>query len=42
MVKVGKKTTRYFLAVVPGDARVDLAALKDLAGGTYVAFALPR
>jgi Ala-tRNA(Pro) deacylase len=39
MVKVGKKTTRYFLAVVPGDARVDLAALKELAGGTYVAFA---
>jgi Ala-tRNA(Pro) deacylase len=39
MVKVGKKTTRYFLAVVPGDARVDLAALKGLAGGTYVAFA---
>jgi Ala-tRNA(Pro) deacylase len=39
MVKVGKKTTRYFLAVVPGDARVDLAALKALAGGTYVAFA---
>jgi Ala-tRNA(Pro) deacylase len=39
MVKVGKKTTRYFLAVVPGDARVDLGALKELAGGTYVAFA---
>jgi Ala-tRNA(Pro) deacylase len=39
MVKVGKKTSRYFLAVVPGDARVDLAALKSLAGGTYVAFA---
>jgi Ala-tRNA(Pro) deacylase len=39
MVKVGKKVTRYFLAVVPGDSRVDLAALKDLAGGTYVAFA---
>ena len=39
MVKIGKKTTRYFLAVVPGDARVDLAALKEPAGGTYVAFA---
>jgi Ala-tRNA(Pro) deacylase len=39
MVKVGKKTSRYFLAVVPGDVRVDLAALKALAGGTYVAFA---
>jgi Ala-tRNA(Pro) deacylase len=39
MVKVGKKVTRYFLAVVPGDTRVDLAAVKALAGGTYVAFA---
>lgn len=39
MVKIGKRTSRYFLAVVPGDARVDLAALKALAGGTYVAFA---
>lgn len=39
MVKLGKRTSRYFLAVVPGDARVDLAALKTLAGGTYVAFA---
>jgi Ala-tRNA(Pro) deacylase len=39
MVKVGKRTSRYYLAVVPGDARVDLAAVKALAGGTYVAFA---
>jgi Ala-tRNA(Pro) deacylase len=39
MVKVGKKVTRYFLAVVPGDTRLDLAAVKALAGGTYVAFA---
>jgi Ala-tRNA(Pro) deacylase len=39
MVKIGKRTSQYFLAVVPGDARVDLAALKALAGGTYVAFA---
>jgi Ala-tRNA(Pro) deacylase len=39
MVKIGKRTSRYFLAVVPGDARVDLQALKSLAGGTYVAFA---
>jgi Ala-tRNA(Pro) deacylase len=38
MVKVGKRTSRYFLAVVPGDARVDLQALKTLAGGSYVAF----
>jgi Ala-tRNA(Pro) deacylase len=39
MVKTGKRTSRYFLAVVPGDARVDLQALKALAGGSYVAFA---
>jgi Ala-tRNA(Pro) deacylase len=39
MVKIGKRTTRYFLAVVPGDARVDLAALKAMAGGSYVSFA---
>lgn len=41
MVKIGKRTSRYYLAVVPGDARVDLQALKALAGGTYVSFASP-
>lgn len=39
MVKVAKKQTRYVLAVVPGDARLDLPAVKALLGGTYVAFA---
>jgi Ala-tRNA(Pro) deacylase len=39
MVKLDKRTSKYFLAVVPGDARVDLPALKAMAGGTYVAFA---
>ena len=39
MVKLGKKTTRYVLAVVPGDRRLDLAAVKGLLGGTYAAFA---
>ncbi|NJP89411.1 YbaK/prolyl-tRNA synthetase associated domain-containing protein [Nonomuraea sp. FMUSA5-5] len=39
MVKVGKKQSRYVLAVVPGDARLDLQAVKALLGGTYVAFA---
>ena len=39
MVKVGKKQTRHVLAVVPGDARLDLQAVKALLGGTYVAFA---
>ena len=39
MVKQGKKVTRYVLAVVPGDARLDLGAVKTLLGGTYAAFA---
>lgn len=39
MVKLGKKKSHYVLAVVPGDARLDLTAVKDLLGGTYVAFA---
>jgi Ala-tRNA(Pro) deacylase len=39
MVKVGKKVTRYVLAVVPGDRRVDLNAVKALLAGTYVSFA---
>jgi Ala-tRNA(Pro) deacylase len=39
MVKLGKKTTRYVLGVVPGDRRVDLAAVKRIFGATYVSFA---
>ena len=39
MVKLGKKVTRYILAVVPGDARVSLSAVKTVMGGTYAAFA---
>jgi Ala-tRNA(Pro) deacylase len=39
LVKIGKKVTRYVLAVVPGDARVDLGAVKALLGGSYVGFA---
>jgi Ala-tRNA(Pro) deacylase len=39
LVKTGKKQTRYVLAVVPGDARLDLSAVKALLGATYVAFA---
>ena len=39
MVKIGKKVTKYVLGVVPGDARVDLNAVKALMRGTYVAFA---
>jgi Ala-tRNA(Pro) deacylase len=39
MVKLGKKTTKYVLAVVPGDEKVDMAAVRGLLGGTYVSFA---
>jgi Ala-tRNA(Pro) deacylase len=39
MVKIGKKQTRHVLAVVPGDARLDLQAVKNLLEGTYAAFA---
>ncbi|PZG12722.1 hypothetical protein C1J01_31990 [Nonomuraea aridisoli] len=39
MVKIGKKQTRHVLAVVPGDARLDLQAVKGLLDGTYVGFA---
>jgi Ala-tRNA(Pro) deacylase len=39
MVKHGKKTTRYVLATVPGDRRVDLAAIKARYGASYVSFA---
>jgi len=39
LVKVGKKVTKYVLAVVPGDARVDFPAVKALMQATYVAFA---
>ncbi len=41
MVKLGKKATRYVLGVVPGDAKIDLNAVRDLLGGTYVSFASP-
>jgi Ala-tRNA(Pro) deacylase len=39
MVKIGKKVTRYVLAVIPGDARVNLNAVKALLQGTYISFA---
>jgi Ala-tRNA(Pro) deacylase len=39
MVKVGKKVTKYVLAVIPGDAKVDLQAVKTLLQGTYISFA---
>jgi Ala-tRNA(Pro) deacylase len=39
MVKVGEKQTCHVLAVVPGNTRLDLQAVKALLDGTYVAFA---
>lgn len=39
MAKLGKKTTKYVLAIIPGDRRLDLAAVKSLLGATYVSFA---
>jgi len=41
MVKMGKKITRYILAVIPGDTMVDFQAVKALLGSTYVTFASP-
>lgn len=41
MAKLGRKTTKYILGVVAGDARVDLNAVKTLVNGTYVSFATP-
>jgi Ala-tRNA(Pro) deacylase len=39
LLKLGKKVTRYVLAVIPGDARIDFAAVRDVFGASYVAFA---
>lgn len=41
MVKLKKKVTKYVLGVVPGDAKIDLDAVKALFGGTYISFATP-
>jgi Ala-tRNA(Pro) deacylase len=41
MIKVGKKVTKFVLAVIPGDARVNLDAIRLLKGGTYAGFAPP-
>ncbi len=42
MVKITKKVKKYVLAVVPGDAKVNLNAIKDLFRGIYVSFATPE
>jgi Ala-tRNA(Pro) deacylase len=39
IVKLGKKQTRFCLAVVAGDARIDLTRMRQLMEATYVSFA---
>ena len=39
IVKIGKKSTRFVLAVIPGHARVDTGKVKALFGATYAGFA---
>ena len=39
IVKTGRKSTRFVLAVVPGNARVDTGKVKGIFGATYVGFA---
>lgn len=39
IVKLGRKVTRFILAVVPGNARVDTGKIRMLLGATYVGFA---
>ena len=43
MVKFGKKVTKFVLAVLPGNARLDLTAVRGLyPGATYAGFAPPE
>ena len=39
MVKIGKKETKYVLAVYPADRKLDFNAVKALFNGTYASFA---
>src|SRR5437762_3608150 len=39
MVKIGKKDKRFVLGVVPGNAKINLNAVKELFHGTFVSFA---
>ncbi|MDF3142194.1 MULTISPECIES: YbaK/EbsC family protein [unclassified Streptomyces] len=41
-VKVDRRTTRHVLAVVPGDRRVDLDAVRALFAARYVGFSEPE
>lgn len=42
MVKITKKDKKLILAVVPGDAKVDLNKIKSMFNGIYVSFATPE
>jgi Ala-tRNA(Pro) deacylase len=42
MVKLGKKTTKYVLAVIPGDHHVNFMAIRTLFTATYASFASPE
>ena len=39
MVKLGKRTTRFVLAVVPGDCKIDVKAVARIYDASYVGFA---
>ena len=41
IVKIGKRTTKYVSAVIPGDRRL-VTAMKNIFGATYVSFASPE
>lgn len=42
MAKLKNKTTKYVLGVIPGDAKINLNAVKELFNATYVSFATPE
>jgi Ala-tRNA(Pro) deacylase len=39
LVKLGRETSKYVLAVIPGNRRLDLSAVKAPFSATYVGFA---
>jgi Ala-tRNA(Pro) deacylase len=39
IAKLGRKTTKYILGVVPGDRRISLSKVKALLRATYIGFA---
>jgi len=41
MVKIGKKKTKFVLAVFPANVKLDLEVVKALFDGTYISFASP-